>query len=137
MSTIDEINKALEILKNGKSKIAILHCISAYPTKEKDANLAALSSLINSFPDFIIGHSDHTDNIRVPLYAVAAGAQILEKHFKITDDMECIDASVSISEEKFSNLVKETRMLEAILGNGIPQSTEVQKNTEQYRRFKN
>jgi sialic acid synthase SpsE len=136
MSTIDDINKALEILKNGKSKIALLHCISAYPTEEKDANLAAVHSLINSFPDLVIGQSDHTDNILVPLYAVAAGAQILEKHYKITEDMDCIDAPVSISEAKFSALVKETRRLEAILGAGIPQSSEAQKGTEQYRRFK-
>jgi N,N'-diacetyllegionaminate synthase len=136
MSTIDDINKALEILKNGKSKIALLHCISAYPTEEKDANLAAVHSLINSFPDLVIGQSDHTDDIQVPLYAVAAGAQILEKHYKITEDMDCIDAPVSISEAKFSELVKQTRKLEAILGVGIPQSTEAQKGTEQYRRFK-
>lgn len=135
MSTIDDISKALGILKNGKSKIALLHCISAYPTEEKDANLAAVNTLINSFPDHVIGQSDHTVDIIVPLYAVAAGAQILEKHYKITEDMECIDAPVSISEAKFAKLVKETRRLEAILGSGIPQSTPSQKGTEQYRRF--
>jgi len=136
MSNIDEIRKALVVLKNGKSEIALLHCISAYPTDERDANLAALHSLIKNFPDLVIGQSDHTDDIQVPLYAVAAGAQILEKHFKITEDMDCIDAPVSISEARFLKMVKETRRLEAILGRGIPESSEAQKSTEQYRRFK-
>ena len=35
--------------------------------------------------------SDHTNNILVPCYAVAAGAQIIEKHYKLDDSMNCID----------------------------------------------
>lgn len=136
MSTLADIRKALQILEEGKAPIALLHCISAYPTQVEDANLAAVHSLIKNFPDFVIGQSDHTDEIEVPLFAVAAGAQVLEKHYKITEDMDCIDAPVSISEAKFAELVKQTRRLEKILGKGIPESTPAQRGTEQYRRFK-
>jgi sialic acid synthase SpsE len=136
MSSISEIRKAVDTLKQGTNKIALLHCISAYPTHEDDANLGAVNSLIQHFPDCVIGQSDHTSDIQVPLYAVAAGAQILEKHYKISSDMDCIDAPVSISEEQMVELVNQTRRIERILGEGIPHSTEVQKSTEQYRRFK-
>lgn len=135
MSSIDEIKEALNILGKGNSKIALLHCISSYPTEEKDANLGAIHTLSSSFPNIVIGQSDHTNDIKIPVYAVAAGAQIIEKHFKITDEMDCIDAPVSISEEKFTKLVIEIRKLEDILGLGIPNSSEVQKGTERYRRY--
>ena len=137
MSSIQEITAALETLQKYNSKIALLHCISAYPTSEEDANLSAIHSLIVNFPDCVVGQSDHTNDIQVPLYAVAAGAQILEKHYKVSDNMECIDAPVSISESQMAKMVTETRRLEKILGTGIPESTLVQKGTEHYRRFKN
>ena len=48
---------------------------------------------------------------------MAAGAQILEKHYKISEDMECIDAPVSISQTKMKQLVENVRELETIMGN--------------------
>lgn len=136
MSSVSEIRNAVEELNKGTSQIGLLHCISAYPTSEEDANIGAIHSLIVNFPDCVVGQSDHTNDIQVPLYAVAAGAQILEKHYKVSKNMECIDAPVSISESQMAKLVTETRRLEKILGTGIPESTPVQKGTEQYRRFK-
>jgi sialic acid synthase SpsE len=135
MSNLKEIGDALNILNKYTSKIGLLHCISAYPTNEADANLGAVLALRDNFKDVVIGQSDHTNDIQVPLYAVASGAKILEKHFKISDDMECIDGPVSISEEQMKKLVDGVRRLEKIMGDGIPESTEAQKNTEQYRRF--
>lgn len=135
MSSIQEITAALETLQKYNSKIALLHCISAYPTNEADANLGAVLALRDNFKEVVIGQSDHTNDIQVPLYAVAVGAKILEKHFKISDDMECIDGPVSISEEQMKNLVDGVRRLEKIMGDGIPESTAAQKGTEQYRRF--
>ena len=52
--------------------------------------------------DCVIGQSDHTNGILVPLYAIACGAQIIEKHYRISDDMECIDSPVSINEKQIS-----------------------------------
>ena len=81
MSNLKEIDEAYNILKKGTKKIAILHCISSYPTNEKDSSLSNLYKLQDRYGDCIIGQSDHTNDIKVPIYAAAAGAQILEKHF--------------------------------------------------------
>ena len=105
MSNLSEIEQAYDILKSKTDNIAILHCISAYPTKEDDANLAAIYRLKEKF-DCIVGQSDHTNNIVVPLYAIAAGAQIIEKHYKIDQNMDCVDAPVSITEIQMENLIK-------------------------------
>lgn len=133
MCNLDEIDEAYQLLKKGTNKIAILHCISSYPTKENDAMLSNLYRLQERY-DCIIGQSDHTNDIKVPIYAVASGAQIIEKHFKIDDNFECIDSPVSITEDQMKNLVYETRNIEKIFGNesfGIHNS---EKETKIFRR---
>ena len=134
MSSMTEINIAYDILKTKTSNIAILHCISSYPTNEDDANLSVIYKLKESF-DCIIGQSDHTNDIVVPLYAVAAGAQILEKHYKIDDKMDCIDASVSITEKQLRDMVNEVRKIEKILGNGSLGVRKAEKEIVPFRRF--
>jgi len=133
MSSFNEIKSAYEILREGTKNIAILHCISSYPTKEEDAKLSNIFKLQSEF-DCIIGQSDHTNDIQVPLYAAAAGAQILEKHFKIDDDFECVDAPVSITEVEMKKLVEETRRLESIFGSEQFGLREAEQGTEVFRR---
>ena len=117
MANLSEIEEAFKILNNKTKKLAILHCISAYPAKEEDVNLSAIYTLKDKF-DCIIGQSDHTNGIIVPVYAVAAGAQVIEKHYKIDENMNCVDAPVSISEGQMKELVLKIRKLEKILGDG-------------------
>ena len=134
MSNDLEISNAYDILKAKTDKIALLHCISSYPTQENDANLSAIAKLINSY-DCVIGHSDHTNDIRVPLLAVAAGAQIIEKHFRIDEKMDCVDAPVSISESQLKELVTGIREIEKIFGDGFIGITSAEKEIVPFRRF--
>jgi sialic acid synthase SpsE len=133
MSNIPEIIKACEVLEKTKTNISLLHCVSAYPTKEAEANIKAINTLQSLFPKYIIGHSDHTPDIKVPLYAVASGAKVLEKHFMIEKD--CVDAPVSIDENMMTNLVSEVRLLEKIIGNGTLGMTKAQEGTKIFRRY--
>ena len=134
MSNLQEINSAYKILKEKTNNIALLHCISSYPTEENDANLSVIFKLKESF-DCVIGHSDHTNDIKVPLLAVAAGAQIIEKHFRIDENMDCIDAPVSISEKKLTKLVEGIREIEKIFGDEFLGVTSAEKEIVPYRRF--
>jgi len=133
MSNLDEIREAYRLLSKGTENIAILHCISSYPTQEKDAKLSNLVKLQKEF-DCIIGQSDHTNDIKVPVYAAAAGAQILEKHFKIDEEFECIDSPVSITETQMKGLVEEVRGLEKIFGDENFGLREAEKGIEIFRR---
>ncbi len=134
MSNINEINAAYNILSQKTDKIALLHCISSYPTQEDDANLLAISHLKESF-NCVIGQSDHTNDIKVPLLAVAAGAQVIEKHFKIDDNMDCVDSPVSISESQLKELVSRIREIEKIFGDGFMGITPAEKDIVPFRRF--
>jgi len=133
MSNLEEIRAAYDILKGGTSNIVILHCISSYPTQEESANLAAMVKLQMEF-DCVIGQSDHTNDIEVPLMAVAAGAQVLEKHYKIDEDMDCIDGPVSITEAQMTLLVEKTRRIEKVFGQGHFGVREAEKDIEVFRR---
>ena len=134
MSNIEEITEAYKILNKGSSKVILLHCVSAYPTREQDANLGAIQALKQRF-DCVVGQSDHTNDIFVPLCAVAAGAQVIEKHFKIDERMECVDSPVSITEKQTREMVSQIRRIEEIFGTGHVSSTPAQKPTEVFRRF--
>ena len=135
MTNLEEIKNAISILNKNNSRLAILHCISSYPTEEKNSNLKAIEILKNNFGSFIIGQSDHTNDIKVPIYAVCAGAQIIEKHFKIDEEMKCVDESVSITELQMRELVHGVREIEEILGNGFLGITNTEKEITQFRRF--
>jgi len=134
MSTLLEIEKAYDILMSGTNGIAILHCISAYPTEISDANLSAIYVLQEKF-DCVIGQSDHTKGIMVPLYAVAAGAQIIEKHFMINDKMQCVDSAVSITEVQMAEMVQRIREIESIFGDGKLGMSDNQQDAILFRRY--
>ncbi|MFC1753141.1 N-acetylneuraminate synthase family protein [Thermoproteota archaeon] len=135
MANMNEVEQALIILKRGSDKIALLHCVSAYPLSEKNADLSTIYTLQDKFTDCAIGYSDHTDDIIMPLYAIAAGAQVVEKHFKINQDMKCVDGVISITEAQAKKLVAETRWLEKCFGNGQMGIRGAEKDTAVFRRF--
>jgi sialic acid synthase SpsE len=64
------------------------------------------------------GFSDHSGDWLAPATAVAMGAVLVEKHFKLHDSHECCDAAVSLGEEQFRTMVKEIRRIETMLGEG-------------------
>ena len=134
MANLEEVEKAVEILKKNSDQIAILHCVSSYPLNEKDANLGTIYKLKELFKNCIIGQSDHTNGIKVPLYAVACGAKIIEKHYRIDNKMDCIDAPVSITELEMFELVKKIGELEKIIGRNEIMISEAEKETMVYRR---
>ena len=63
MASIQEIKKAIKEINKFHKKIIILHCVSGYPTELKDINLSKISVLKKEFKKYLIGLSDHTNNI--------------------------------------------------------------------------
>lgn len=134
MATEQEIKSAYNIFCGKSKHIGILHCVSSYPTEPADAHLSNIFDLQANY-DCSIGQSDHTNSIDVPLYAVCAGASIVEKHFKISDSHKCIDSSVSITEKQMSQLVTTIRNIENIFGNVEYGVRENEKGAEKFKRY--
>ena len=83
MAYMPEINQALNQLHQcGSSTVAVMHCVSLYPTTLEQTNLAILAKLKQQF-SVTVGFSDHTEEIMTGALAVAAGAEILEKHITL------------------------------------------------------
>lgn len=84
-SSLEEINLALETLYDyGSKDVALLHCILNYPTENINANLGMIEALIKTYPENLIGYSDHTlpcESMVSLITAVQLGAVIIEKHF--------------------------------------------------------
>ena len=134
MANFEEIKIAHDLLNGEDSSLALLHCISSYPTQESEANLSAMKILQKEFSDCAIGQSDHTDDIKVPLYAVAMGAKIIEKHYKIVSNMDCVDSPVSITQDQMTKMLNEIRNLEEIMGEEEIKISKAQESATIFRR---
>lgn len=118
------------------SELAYLHCVACYPVRQDQANLAAVHTLRSHFPDVTVGYSDHTLGNEAALYAVAAGARIIEKHFTLDKHhSDFRDHRLSADPEEMKNLVAEIRRVELIMGSGAkaPQECEVASETAMRR----
>lgn len=116
MSTIDEVDEALKVLKeNGASDIVILHCTTDYPAPFDSVNLNAMLTLKERF-EYPVGYSDHTRGIEVSIAAVAMGATVIEKHFTLDRNMEGPDHKASLEPDELGLLVSSIRNVEKAKG---------------------
>ena len=127
MSTLDEVDAALEVLKvNGAGKITLLHCTTDYPASPEDVNLSAMLTM-KEHCGCPVGYSDHTQGIEVSVAAVALGAEVIEKHFTLDKTMEGPDHKASLEPNELRAMVKAVRNIERALGNGLKVPSESEK----------
>ena len=127
MSTLQEIDDALDVLKNnGVKKVTLLHCTTSYPTLMKDVNLRAMITL-KEHCGCDVGYSDHTKGIEVPIAATVLGAKVIEKHFTIDRNMVGPDHKASLEPEELESMVKAIRNVEVSLGDGFKEPTQSEK----------
>lgn len=120
MSTLEEVEQAVEILEQGgtpRGSIYLLHCTTQYPTPYEDVNLLAMKSL-ESLNTAGVGYSDHTLGIEVPIAAVALGAKIIEKHFTLDKSLPGPDHRASLDPSELKAMVKSIRNIERAMGDG-------------------
>jgi len=116
MANIKEIQKAVKaIQKTGNKKIVILHSVSTYPSPLDEVNLKTLHAMEKQF-SYPLGYSDNGNDMLVPIIAVAMGAKLIEKHFTLNKKMSGPDHKISADPKQFSNLIKNVRKVEKILG---------------------
>ncbi|MCC4241918.1 N-acetylneuraminate synthase family protein [Thalassospira povalilytica] len=103
----------------GNDELALLHCVTSYPTPAADVNLAAMDNLSRVF-EGPVGYSDHTEDGLAVLGAVARGAKIIEKHITILRDIpNAQDWKVSAGPEDLAKLVSDIRRMELMIGSDV------------------
>jgi len=111
MASFREINHIHKMFYKKGIDLAILHCVSSYPNFEKSSYLSNIPFLKKKFKRSI-GISDHTNEIKIPIYGVLLGAKIIEKHIKINQSHKCVDAAVSITGKQLKTLREEVNKIE-------------------------
>jgi N-acetylneuraminate synthase len=125
MNTIDSIKPSVDILRSKKIPFALLHCTNIYPTEPKDVRLNGVTILKNTFPDAVVGLSDHTTTNYPCMAAVALGASILERHFTDKKSRNGPDISCSMDPADLKVLIESTKIIhEAGGGDKVPLSGE-------------
>lgn len=116
IATIEDIELALEAChRMGNHDIALLKCTSSYPAPVEEANMVMVKDLADRF-NVISGLSDHTMGSTVPVVATCFGAKIIEKHFILDRSIGGPDASFSMDEREFTEMVKAVREAEKAIG---------------------
>ena len=116
IATLCDIEEAVNACKKvGNNQIALLKCVSAYPTPLEEVNLRTIPHLAETF-EVVVGLSDHTLTISVPIASVALGACIIEKHLTLSRSLGGPDAAFSLEPEEFKKMVKAVREVEKSLG---------------------
>ena len=105
MASINEIKEAIKLIEKYHKKIIILHCVSNYPTELKDTNLIKINFLKKKFKKYLIGLSDHTDNIFSSIASIPLGVVVIEKHFNL-DSKKTPDSKFSIGPKMMKDLKK-------------------------------
>lgn len=113
MATMAEVERAMKILRaNGAREIALLQCVSVYPTSFEDANVRAMQTMGKKF-DTVFGYSDNgSEGALVPLMAVALGASVIEKHVTSKKGRGSLDDKFSMSVEEFGAMVQRIRAID-------------------------
>lgn len=134
MATMGEIEEALnEIYSVSNTGIAILHCVSNYPTNYEETNLRVIQTLKEVFK-VPVGFSDHSVGTIIPTIAVSLGANLIEKHFTLDKTLPGPDHKLSLDPNEFREMVKNIRITEKALGDGIKRPIESEKVISSVRR---
>ena len=116
IATNEDIELAIETCKKvGNNDIAILKCTSSDPAPIEEANMIMVKDLATKY-NVISGLSDHTIGSIVPVVATCFGAKIIEKHFILDRSIGGPDASFSMNEIEFTEMVKSVREAEKAIG---------------------
>jgi pseudaminic acid synthase len=116
LASEEEIEYAIKVLKdNGCPNVAVLHCISSYPAKAEEMNLATIPDIVKKFK-VIAGLSDHSLVETAPVTSVVLGASIIEKHLTLSRSDGGADSAFSLEPDEFKELVKSIREAETAIG---------------------
>jgi N-acetylneuraminate synthase len=116
MSTYEEIDHAVEVL--GKENLILMHTTSTYPAKYEQLNLRAIPNMIQRY-DIPVGYSGHETGIPTTVAAAVLGACCVERHITMDRAMWGSDQAASLEPNGISRLVRDIRLCEQSMGDGI------------------
>ncbi|MFY9462472.1 MAG: N-acetylneuraminate synthase family protein, partial [Candidatus Sungiibacteriota bacterium] len=124
MSTLDEIDEAVETVMSRNKDLILMHTVSDYPCAEDKVNLKMIEVLKKRY-NLPVGYSGHETGIAIPVAARALGAAVIEKHFTLDRAMRGPDHAASLEPEGLRRVVKYIKVaVDPAMGDGVKKITE-------------
>ena len=134
MASMEEIELAYRTAKNyGTKDITLLYCVSNYPSKNIDFNLNNIKILKNKFK-CRVGLSDHSKDNRVAIAAVAAGAEVVEKHIALDKQKKGLDIEFSLKGKEIKKFKEDINLAYNLLGKKYFYRNKSEKKSKIFRR---
>jgi sialic acid synthase SpsE len=128
MATLEEVDRAVAVFKEAGCPLALLHCVSSYPTPLEQANLRVIDSLRARY-GVPVGYSGHEVGSLATLAAVARGACAVERHITLDTKMMGFDHKLSIDPVQLKQCVADIRAIESAFGDGVKKLLPVEQVT--------
>jgi len=126
MSTLDQIQSAVNIFQEANCPFELMHTVSTYPMKTHHANLRVISTLKDKF-GCDVGYSGHESGLAVSYAAASLGITSLERHITMDRAMYGSDQSASVEPAGLRRLVGTVRKIEQAMGDGVKTILEEEK----------
>jgi N-acetylneuraminate synthase len=116
MSTMEEIDHAIRVL--GRDDLVVLHACSTYPAYYEELNLNVIPKLRELY-GVPVGYSGHETGIPSSVAATVLGASVIERHVTMDRSMWGSDQAASLEPNGISRLVRDIRLVEQSMGDGV------------------
>ncbi len=134
MASLDEITETYKVAKkNGANDITLLYCVSNYPSSINDFNLHNIKILKEKFK-CQVGFSDHSKDNRVAIASIASGAEVIEKHIALDNQIKGFDIDFSLKGKEIQQLRYDIDLAYNLLGKKFFYRNITEKKSEIFRR---
>ncbi len=117
MSTLKEIDHAVDLFVKSGCSFELMHTVSTYPMDDANANLNVINTLRNRY-GCDVGYSGHETGIAISTAAAALGITSLERHITLSRAMYGSDQAASLEPAGLRQLVGAVRKVEGAMGDG-------------------
>jgi N-acetylneuraminate synthase/sialic acid synthase len=117
--TLEDVQRAYDTIRPINRNFCILQCTACYPVEPEDMNLKVITTFRETFPDIVIGLSDHQNGISMALVAYMLGSRIFEKHFTLNHSWKGSDHSFSLEPIGMSKLCRDLKRAAYAIGDGV------------------
>lgn len=116
VTVIDDLYRTICSVRPNSPQLALLHCVSSYPTDDEDVNLQLIPQFKTRYPKAVIGYSGHEVATEISIAAVALGAKVIERHVTFDCYSKGSDHKCSLSPDQLKQLVNGIRRVEKAFG---------------------
>jgi N-acetylneuraminate synthase/sialic acid synthase len=117
--SLADVQRAYDTVMPSNPNLCLLQCTASYPCEPDEMNLKVIETYRRSFPDVVIGLSDHQNGIAMAEMAYVLGARVIEKHFTLSHAWKGTDHGFSLEPIGMKKMVRDLRRARAAMGDGV------------------